>query len=293
MSIIIDEEFQNLIPPLSAEEYTQLEKNCVKDGIRDPLVVWPQSNGDNILVDGHNRWNISANHGGIQFEIRPMMFESREAVKEWIIKNQLGRRNIPPYVRAELALKLKPVIAEKAKERMLNPLQNSAQGTTRDQIAKAAGVSHDTIHKVEKIQEKASPEAKEALRRGDMSINAVYSGIIASENEDRRQRENRELREAIHRAEDYQSDDGKIADFGKVKQHKEDNKLIFNDFAEDVRKMLRVTRQVSMSMDLDFIRNSIQAASNDQLEEINKQLTDCYRIILKVQKNIVEVMDEK
>ena len=40
-----DSEFQALIPPLSAEEYVQLEENCVKEGIRDALVVWPQADG--------------------------------------------------------------------------------------------------------------------------------------------------------------------------------------------------------------------------------------------------------
>ena len=42
-------------------------------------------------------------------------------------------------------MKLKPEIEKRAKERMLNPMQNSSQGTTRDQVAKAVGVSHDTI----------------------------------------------------------------------------------------------------------------------------------------------------
>ncbi len=59
---------------------------------------------------------------------------------------------------------MKPVIAERAEERMKNPMQNSAQGTTRDELARAAGVSHDTIAKVEKIEANATPETKEALR---------------------------------------------------------------------------------------------------------------------------------
>ena len=39
--MILDKEFQALIPPLSQEERTQLEANLVADGCRDPLVVWP------------------------------------------------------------------------------------------------------------------------------------------------------------------------------------------------------------------------------------------------------------
>lgn len=118
MSIIIDKEFESLIPPLSPEEYAQLEENCVREGIRDPLVVWDSDDGE-ILVDGHNRMKISAEHGGIPFQIVRMHFDGRDSVKEWIVKNQFGRRNIPIYMRAWLALKLKPIIAEKAKEQQI------------------------------------------------------------------------------------------------------------------------------------------------------------------------------
>lgn len=299
MSIFIDEEFQNLIPPLSKEEYTQLEANCVKDGIRDPLVVWPQPDGNNILVDGHNRWNISAQHGGIRFEIKPMQFESREAVKEWIIKNQLGRRNIPNYVRAELALKLKPVIAEKAKQKQATHTEQGYQNSdkaihTTKELAKAAGVSHDTIHKVEKIQAKAPEETKEALRRGELSINSVYSGIIASENETRRQRENRELREAKKRADDFEEKKSdEVVEFSEIKQHKEDNSLIFGEFSDNFRKMFSGILLIAGNIDEDIIMNAIKTADVKDLKKIADDLMFSYRCILKIQKKIAEVIDEK
>lgn len=189
MSIRTDEEFKSLIPPLSREEYKQLEENILAEGIRDPLVVWETFSGDDILIDGHNRWEISAKHAGIPFEIKKYNFDTREEVKEWIIKNQLGRRNIPPFVRAELALKLKPMIAERAKEKQaeyhgnqhdgLHQKSDKEQINTNKELANAAGVSHDTIHKVEKINEKAPDEVKEALRKGDMSINQAYSMYVA------------------------------------------------------------------------------------------------------------------
>jgi DNA-binding XRE family transcriptional regulator len=63
-------------------------------------------------------------------------------------------------------LRLKPVIEEKAEKRMLqgkaNPMQKSAQGTTRDELAKIAGVSHDTIAKVERIEEEPEETATPA-----------------------------------------------------------------------------------------------------------------------------------
>ncbi|MHC1785466.1 MAG: hypothetical protein AB9880_00130 [Christensenellales bacterium] len=32
--------FQDTIPPLTDDEFSQLEKNILADGIRDPLIVW-------------------------------------------------------------------------------------------------------------------------------------------------------------------------------------------------------------------------------------------------------------
>ena len=38
--IQIESEFKALIPPLSKEEYQQLEANILAEGCRDALVVW-------------------------------------------------------------------------------------------------------------------------------------------------------------------------------------------------------------------------------------------------------------
>jgi hypothetical protein len=41
-----------------------------------------------------------------------------------MIKNQLGRRNLVPYVRAELALKLKGFFEKKAKDNLSNNFES-------------------------------------------------------------------------------------------------------------------------------------------------------------------------
>ena len=180
MSIMVDAEFKALIPPLSPEEYAQLEENCVREGIRDPLVVWATPSGNQILVDGHNRLKIAAEHGGMHFDVVEKKFDTRADAEAWIIKNQLGRRNITAFVRSELALKLKPLIAAQAKKRMADgakgvQISAQAKGKTRDDLAKAAGVSHDTIHKVETVIEKGTPEVKAKARSGEISINTAYN----------------------------------------------------------------------------------------------------------------------
>ena len=51
--LIIDEEFQDLIRPLTNEEYRLLEESILKDGCRDPIIIW-----QGIIVDGKNRYMI-------------------------------------------------------------------------------------------------------------------------------------------------------------------------------------------------------------------------------------------
>ena len=157
----IDNEFSGLIPPISNDEKALLEESLVKEGCRDKLCVW-----NDLLVDGHNRHEICERRG-IDYEVKEMDFESREDAKIWIINNQFGRRNITSFTRAELALKLKPLIAEKAKE---NLSKNTKGGdgfpmlgnnphlwdgfpmlgkvNTEKEIAEKAQVSHGNIYKV-------------------------------------------------------------------------------------------------------------------------------------------------
>ena len=180
MAIRIDEEFKSLIPPLTGEEYAGLEESIRREGCRDALVLWSDT-----LIDGHNRFEICTRHG-IPFDTVQMDFQTRDDVIVWIIKNQFGRRNLPAYERARLALRLKPVIAEKAKEHQgerTDICQKSDRSIidTKKELAKAAGVSHDTIAKVEKIEAKAAPEVKEQLRSGEISINQAYNTIRLSE----------------------------------------------------------------------------------------------------------------
>ena len=185
MSIFVNKELRDLIPPLSEEEFEQLEKNVVAEGIRDPLVVWRQPDGHDMLIDGHNRFFISAHHAGIPFKTVNMDFADMDEAKRWIILNQFGRRNLSAYDRSVLALKLKPIIAEKAKESQgtrTDICQKSDKSIdTKKELAKVAGVSHDTIHKVETIQNSGDQKLIDDVRSGETTINRAYQAIKGTE----------------------------------------------------------------------------------------------------------------
>lgn len=180
MNIKIDNEFRTLIPPLTEEEFNQLEANCLENGIQDSLKTW-----DGILIDGHNRYEIAQKHG-LEFKTEEMGFSGRDDVKLWIIQNQLGRRNLDNYSRATLALKLKPLFAKKAKENILATQKNESalayqksdkQMNTNKELGKIAGVSHDTIHKAEVIENSGNDEVIDKVKNKEMSIDKAYREI--------------------------------------------------------------------------------------------------------------------
>lgn len=174
--ILINPTFKALIPPLSDEERDQLETNLLREGCRDPLVVW-----NNVLIDGHNRYEICTKHK-IPFKTVNKAFASEDDAKNWVIYNQLGRRNISSYIRAQLSLLLKPEIEGLAKKNqgkrndiLLISAKSSKQHeepiNTRKLLAKLANVSPDTLMKVEKIQELAIAEVIAKAKAGNISIN--------------------------------------------------------------------------------------------------------------------------
>lgn len=180
----IDPEFEALIPSLSSEELTMLEESIVANGCETPLIVW-----DNIIVDGHNRYAICQKHS-IPFAVEEKQFNSREAVMLWMLRNQLGRRNLNNYQRSELVLKLEPLMSLEAKLRKGQRTDlgqkfapGSTAGRTSNKLANLAGVSHDTIKKVKKLNESADEETKGKLRRGEVTVNKAYTELMHREHE--------------------------------------------------------------------------------------------------------------
>ena len=132
INLKIDPEFQSQIPPLTDDEFKQLEENILKEGkLLSPLIVW-----NNTLVDGHNRYTILQKHPEICFSTMPLRFENREEAIAWICRNQLGRRNLSPEQKRYLLGK--HYEAEKKAAKIFRGNQYT--------LAKKSGGTHDDNH---------------------------------------------------------------------------------------------------------------------------------------------------
>ena len=181
-SIQIDAEFRDLCPALSFEESAQLRDNILSDGeFREPLIVW-KSQG--ILVDGHNRFHVWRNLTDEQRQriaaprIKQLEFSDRDAVHDWIINNQIGRRNVAPSQRAYLVGKL---YNSQKRDRTLNltnapntvnssKYQNDTSGGTAERLAGNIGMSPAQIKRdakyaaaVDTLSKNLGPEVKNEL----------------------------------------------------------------------------------------------------------------------------------
>lgn len=177
----INKAFRDLIRPLTSDEFEQLESNILDEGCREPLIVW---NG--TIVDGHNRYKICTDHN-IHFETTEIEFESEVDAKIWIIRNQIGRRNIEKGQRVMLVLNLKPLFEEKARQNQLSGLkqgpvppltaEREKPFDTRKEMAKAAQVSQDTIWKATKVVESGNDEVIDAVKDGKMTVGTAFKQI--------------------------------------------------------------------------------------------------------------------
>ena len=95
MEFLVLEELKSYITPLSGEEKFTLKQSILEEGCRDPLILWNKGGTEKILIDGHNRHSICTEFN-IKYNTTELDFKNIEEVKDWMVDNQLGRRNLNP-----------------------------------------------------------------------------------------------------------------------------------------------------------------------------------------------------
>ncbi len=174
---VISPAFADLLPALSDEQYAALEADVLQNGCYSPIIV----NEDMTIVDGHHRHEICEKHG-LPYRMAVFAFEDDLEARQWALDTQKARRSLSAWELGQIALKLKPEIEAKAKERqgsrtdILATLPEcSESSTTRKELADTAGIGERTMGKIMQIDENAPGTVKEALDRGDLSVNAGYN----------------------------------------------------------------------------------------------------------------------
>lgn len=164
-------ELESFITPLSRESFEQLEANILREGIREPLIVWTYE-GKDILIDGHNRFRIAEKHRLPYKRIRKNFADLSEA-KQWMVENQLGRRNLTDL---EMSY-FRGLLYNQSKQGWggIRHLDES-DGRTADKIAEEHRVNRKTIQRDELLYQglerisKHDPSLKRQILSGDVKV---------------------------------------------------------------------------------------------------------------------------
>ena len=189
--LVVDREFEELLPVLTPEEFERLEKSVVKNGMLDPIKVWEEPDtGKYIIIDGHNRCKISKkNNISLNYwENYKIMYAdelpTRDDVKRWMLEQQLGRRNLSEAEKYEIVQKFKNVFEQKAKKNQSLGGKGSAnlpKVDTRKEMAKATGVSEGTYRKMDIVMKSDNEDLKQKLREKKVSVDAAYKNVKSTD----------------------------------------------------------------------------------------------------------------
>ena len=255
--LVIDKEFEELLPILKPEEFERLEQSVLKNGMLDPIKVWEEPNtGRYIIIDGHNRYNIlKKNNLGFKYwEDYKIMYTNelptRNDVKRWMLEQQLGRRNLSIDEKYEIVQKFKDIFKQRAKDNQSaggKGLVNLPKVNTRLEMAKATGVSEKTYDKLNKVMQSDNTELKQKIHNKEMSIDKAYK-LLRSQNN----REISSLKTSIQKIEEV---DNRIADIESETK------------ALNIEKQTLLKKRLALYNDLD-IKCIVQYEINDKNEAV-------------------------
>ena len=183
----IDPEFRDAIPSPTDDEFNGLKTSLLKEGCRDPIVLW-----NNLIIDGHNRYKIcTGNNLTFKTVDYSQRLKTREDVIDWIYSNQLSRRNLTDEKRTYLIGK--QYAARKKREgehtgnqytKKMELRQNDVVPTPLPTSKKIAEEQHVSDRTVERAAEYAKAIDTLTVNVGKETTDKILSGELKSPKKD-------------------------------------------------------------------------------------------------------------
>ncbi len=175
---------QELLPPLSSQEQSELRQDIEENGVQYPVKVLP----DGRIFDGHSRWVLS--RGKAPFEVVNV---DEEKALELGLRLNLKRRHL----------------SQEQKSQLIRELRN--RNYTQQRVASLLGISRSSVDLVENVNQIRNDKSVNAKGPPDLRVKIPESHyrIIW-------ERAKREAHSAI--AADYKVTDGRIS---QIIQHRD------------------------------------------------------------------------
>lgn len=304
--LLIDKELRDLLPPLTKEEFSQLEENILKDGCQSPIITW-----NDYIVDGHNRYKICNKHK-IEFEELKLAYETKDDIIQWMIDTQLGRRNLTPIQRIAIAEKYRPIIEKKAKESYTKNVgrpttdkscQNSdtiksQKVDTKKELSKIANVSYDTYYKGKRILDSDNDEIKNKLKNKEISINKAYNQLFKKEKKEDKNFLKDEIKDKIPIKKSNENNSTDIIDNetevviktndllkdvnGNTIPITEEGRISSSDFKKMVAD-IKTPKNIEDYIDNDIVFEGVEQLFDDLIWSLNAKLFTIEKAVFKME----------
>ena len=312
----IDPELRDLLPPLTSEEYKQLEKNIVENGFdrNFPIMEW-----QGFIVDGHNRYDICKKHH-IEPIIGTLAYKTKEEVMEWMLDIQLGLCNLTPIQKIAITEKYRPIYEKQAKENQSkavseanknrnNPYLPNLVNMDRDSVdttkklSKLAGVGKETYRMGAKILNSDNEKLKQEVLSGEKSINAGYRELTGKKENKKEEIKNTNSQNNIENKKEKRvvengvillpenSEENKMANdiCRRMKSGDADWDKINNDMElNNIKQIVNDNIDISISYirsNLDF--DNFNSSDLEHLREIINDATEKMNILMKDMEELV------
>jgi DNA (cytosine-5)-methyltransferase 1 len=176
--ILVSPELKDFIPPLQPEEFQLLKASILKEGCLQPILVWEE---ENMIVDGHNRYNI-CQENNIDFQVIYRSFADETEVKIWMGVHQLARRNFTPHSTFLMKGKIVALV-----ERRRPGERRDEKGMTNSELRALLNVKSDhTLRQAEQYYRaidqiaEVRPEISNDIELGKIALNREEVVAIGS-----------------------------------------------------------------------------------------------------------------
>lgn len=166
--------YSRFLPLVDAHTIDNLKEQIKSEGILNPLTIWLKD-GENILLDGHNRLAIAKELNIDDVPVTVKEFTTDQDAEYWIICNQLNRRNLTErelkyFIGAKYNHEKQDAHAG-INQHTKEVDANFAPTKTAEKIAEAYGISersvHDYANDAKVIEVLPEPTRKNFLSGGD------------------------------------------------------------------------------------------------------------------------------
>lgn len=185
-------ELKSYLPIIDNDLFESLKEDIKKNGVNDPIIYITIPNGQKLVIEGHTRLRavISLNLKIFPTKELNETFNSLDEIELWMVKHQLGRRNLTIGERVKLAFHSKPTIEKLAKENLskggkaFSKKRNEKTDEeeiekidTYLEIAKIANVGRTTVVKYSQIVNSGLQATIDNVNKGAVSISSAHASL--------------------------------------------------------------------------------------------------------------------